>query len=483
MAFRQVHNKYVSTPNWFTTQAAPSADSTTEAGYTSETQQNLHTGGGITSPVITNPTGGSGESLTFYNKYAIGEITVTNEILSNEDKAIVAVASDDYVVDDIVDESGWGLSNYIPIVSDTLLTITSSIHEHYGIVFYDLEHNVMQSYVLESAAQEIKCPKDCWYFRICSIIDYTDFSITYYSRESYTPTQLEQSDKNVDNFQIIDDTIPEGVSSFTIKSNTFTLLAQKPLEFTKDRYDLAKLSISSLDDVYLSLWGGAMKTSDELKLGSIKNIGFLTFAKLENELSDKQKAELKPNVVIGSFSTPESLTIKLGDPEVPEGSGEESETDIISVFKIVNDAQDKILFQIGTDGKAYVRYDLLNEDTIEGINTNRLKLCPIKVVNPMICGDGNTLTFGYADTGVFVNLSSESFNPSQDDSLILGTETERWKNLYAINANISEQLNVKTLYVNGINILDKINDLEKAIVKINDLITKLTERVEALEKA
>ena len=454
MSFSQIHNKYVSTPDWFATQTDQLVDNTTKQAHSLETQSNLSTGGIITSPVISNPTANSGGPLTFYNKYVVNQITVANEILINTDKAIVAVASDDHAVNDVIDENGWGLSNYIPIVHETSLIITSSIHEDYGIVFYDLEHNAIQSYVLESVNQEIKCPKNCWYFRICSIIDYVDFSVTYYSKEPYTPTQLEQSDKNVDNFSIADDTIPEGISYFTITSNSFTLLAQKPLEFTKDKYDLTKLSIGSLDDTYLSLWGGTMNTSDERRSGGIKNIGFLTFAKLENELSDQQKAEFNNRVMIGSFDAPESLTVKLG------------ESSDISVFKIINNTQDKILFRIGTDGKTLVRYDLLSTDTIEGLNTNRLKICPTTVIDPMICGNGNALTLGYDDTGTFVNLSSESFKSSQDDTLMLGTETKRWKNLHVINANVYDRLNVKSLYAGEMDVLAKIKDLEARIAAL-----------------
>ena len=96
--------------------------------------------------------GSSGSGVTeviLYNKFVLVEFSLDSKILTLLNTALI-VESADNNTGDLVTVENWAVSDYIPVAANTQLTVNASVHEHYGIVFYDETYKVIRGNTIES---------------------------------------------------------------------------------------------------------------------------------------------------------------------------------------------------------------------------------------------------------------------------------------------------------------------------------------------
>lgn len=242
MAVYSTHNKYVSIPDWFTSQKKDASEKTA----ISTAKQTVVVGG--SSSGVSSGTGVS--EINLYNKFVLTEVSLDKDALVNENVAIIAVKSEINNVGDLLTANGWYTTEYISIAANSLMTITASVHDNYGLVFYDNTKTVISGTVFTQSPQDVQVPKNAVYYRISSNA-VESFSILYFIENAYSSEQLEQSNSNIEDYLYLDASIPEGCNTVTFTNDSFNLLVQKPLSLTKDKNNIIKLSLpQSLDGVW-----------------------------------------------------------------------------------------------------------------------------------------------------------------------------------------------------------------------------------------
>lgn len=242
MAVYSTHNKYVSIPDWFTSQKEDASEKTA----VSTAKQTVVVGGSSS-----GASSGTGISeINLYNKFVLTEVSLNKDALVNENVAIIAVKSEINNVGDLLTANGWYTTEYISIAANSLMTITASVHDNYGLVFYDNTKTVISGTAFTQSPQDVQVPKNAVYYRISSN-DVESFSILYFIENDYSSEQLEQSNSNIEDYLYLDASIPEGCNTVTFTNDSFNLLVQKPLSLTKDKNNIIKLSLpQSLDGVW-----------------------------------------------------------------------------------------------------------------------------------------------------------------------------------------------------------------------------------------
>lgn len=242
MAVYSTHNKYVSIPDWFTSQKKDASEKTA----VSTAKQTVVVGG--SSSGVSSGTGVS--EINLYNKFVLTEVSLDKDALVNENVAIIAVKSEINNIGDLLTANGWYTTEYISIAANSLMTITASVHDNYGLVFYDNTKTVISGTVFTQSPQDVQVPKNAVYYRISSN-DVESFSILYFIENVYSSEQLEQSNSNIEDYLYLDASIPEGCNTVTFTNDSFNLLVQKPLQLTKDKNNIIKLSLpQSIDGVW-----------------------------------------------------------------------------------------------------------------------------------------------------------------------------------------------------------------------------------------
>ena len=232
MTANSKHNRYVATPDWFSQSNSPM-----------EIAKPIATSQATMQTITMSGSSGSGVTeVILYNKFVLVEFSLDSKILTLLNTALI-VESADNNTGDLVTVENWAVSDYIPVAANTQLTVNASVHEHYGIVFYDETYKVIRGNTIESIPQTITTPKNSTYFRICSEVSFTEFSITGFKSKSYEYDQIDVSDQNVDNFLSINETIPEGIRVVQFDNSSLQLLVQDPLSLHKDKNDVVKLSL------------------------------------------------------------------------------------------------------------------------------------------------------------------------------------------------------------------------------------------------
>lgn len=235
MANNLKHNKFVSIPDWF---GMSNSQIETPTASTKTTSVVTSSGGSASSSVASN--------LIYYNKFALSAITANAEILVLEDTAIIAVApTSETSLGDLVAETGWKTTDFLDVAAGTSLTITSTIHDNYGMVFYDNTKTALNGVVFSTAMQSVTAPSNAYYFRICAISTQSDFQIDYYIARQYTAEELDLSNSNIENYLSLNDQIPEGLTVDSTSLSDLNVLVQPPLRLTKDTMSVIKLALDT----------------------------------------------------------------------------------------------------------------------------------------------------------------------------------------------------------------------------------------------
>ena len=172
------HNQYVTIPDWFTSNPVVQSETTTS----------------IVQPIISS--GGSSSEvgdLTIYNKFAIETQVVDKEALTITGYALVAVSYDEVNVGDLVENTQWSTTDYIPVAANTQMVINSTKDTNYGIVFYDYNRAAEKASVFEDVTEfptTITVPDNVYYFRISCLTTYDAFEIEYKIGRAYTIEEL-----------------------------------------------------------------------------------------------------------------------------------------------------------------------------------------------------------------------------------------------------------------------------------------------------
>ena len=226
------HNKYVSTPDWFT--AHPDVY---EKPVETKVVQAVIGGGG-----------GSGVSdVKIYNKFALENKELDKDELTFIGQAIVAIAYDEVNVGDLVDDDARDSTDYILIAANTQMTIDCTKHANYGIVFYDYSLKVVRAISFEETTSfptELTVPDGSYYFRISCLNAYDNFKIEYSSPKPYTIEQLEITRLNTADFTQINNSIPDGFVSEEFSPSVLSFLVENPLYLHVDTKGVLRISLN-----------------------------------------------------------------------------------------------------------------------------------------------------------------------------------------------------------------------------------------------
>lgn len=226
------HNQYVATPDWFATH--PDI-------YEEEVKQS------IVQPIIGGG-GGSGVSdVTIYNKFALESLELDKKDLTFPGVAIVAVGYEQVTVGTLVDNSEWSTTDYISVAANTEMTIDTTKHINYGIVFYDFNYKITKAISFNDVSDfptTITTPDGIQYFRISCLAEYEGFKVTYSNSVPYTIEQLKIAQLNTADFTQTDSSIPDGISSKSLSPSRLNFLVENPLYLHADTKDVLRLSLN-----------------------------------------------------------------------------------------------------------------------------------------------------------------------------------------------------------------------------------------------
>lgn len=235
MAVNSRHNIYTSIPDWFSQSNSKTATTTPQQTV----KQVIYTGGQSV------PTSSGISEINLFNKFVIVETQQDITILTNTGTALIAVKTDEEKVGELVTAKGWATSDYLSIAAGTILQITATAHDNYGVVFYDNTQTVIQGNTVDPLGSELTVPANARYFRVCSTVDDETFSLIYNISKSYSKEQLLASDSNILDYTQLNPNIPEGIESINFNNSALKLLVQKPLQLNKDVNNVIKLSLDA----------------------------------------------------------------------------------------------------------------------------------------------------------------------------------------------------------------------------------------------
>lgn len=221
------HNKYVSIPDWF--ESVNKTETTTHDAATSKGIQ----------VVGTSAVSNTLSDITLYNKFITVDSEINIDHLTIENTALSAVDP----IGNLIPETGWKCSNYITVAANTTMIVKSTVHDVYGIVFYDNTQTAINGNTIISDTQNIEVPANAFYFKICCNASKTDFLVQYKSHTPYNKEQLEISNQNISDYLVLNEELKEGFNQIDLNESDIKLLVQNPILLTKDLNGIIKLSL------------------------------------------------------------------------------------------------------------------------------------------------------------------------------------------------------------------------------------------------
>lgn len=248
---RNIHNQYVSTPNWFTSIK-------TEEPTTVIKQQVVS---GFFSGNSSGDGGGGISSLSIHNKAIIKSDVLTLSDLSVTGYAVAAVKVEDesIIAGQLINDSSWSSSLFVAVVGGSEITINTSYDSTltYGIAFYDIQKKYISgNNTVQELIQTISVPETAVYFRICSLSTYEPFNVTYQGLSPYSYKLLnELYYGELDPFTTTKE--DEYINSYTFTSSGISFVADYPLRLEVDSNNNIHFNINEL------LMSGTFVTTSE----------------------------------------------------------------------------------------------------------------------------------------------------------------------------------------------------------------------------
>lgn len=122
--------------------------------------------------------------INLYNKFVLTNFTLDATVLTIKDTAIIANANRT-TLGDLVNTIGWSTSDYITVAAGTQLTVFSTIHDEYGIVYYNNSFDIVGSDLIKSSEALLNVPSNALYFRVCGSNDFESFLINGFGITAY----------------------------------------------------------------------------------------------------------------------------------------------------------------------------------------------------------------------------------------------------------------------------------------------------------
>lgn len=227
------HNQYVSTPDWFISHPEVYEESV----ETTVVQNVIGIGGG---------SGGVNE-VKIYNKFALESQELDKKSLTFVGQAIAALEYDKVKIGDLVDDELWNSTDYVLVAANTQISIDSTKHSNYGIVFYGYDYKIVKGIIFDEQTvfpTSIIVPDSSYYFRISCLNSYDNFKINYSSPKPYTIEQLNITRLNTSDFTQVNDTIPDGFVSQTFNPSELSFLVENPLYLHSDTKGVIRISLN-----------------------------------------------------------------------------------------------------------------------------------------------------------------------------------------------------------------------------------------------